>query len=187
MNYYLGRCKLTGVDVGQRIKNSRVKRGLSQTKLAEKVGVAKATILRIEAGKQNPSAKVLARIAKALNISADYLLGLKIGTEEIPAEILKLCRLAVDAGYYFAGFKDFLEWAVRTRRRLERLHGESRAPSKALFGSLDKFEGEGVRASVYGSMEIPKRFGNLTREQRRLLRKEAIEILEALESLEEPR
>jgi putative transcriptional regulator len=187
LNYYLSRCKLGRVNVGQRIKSSRVKRGLSQTKLAEAVGVAKATILRIEAGKQNPSAKVLAGIAKKLNVSADYLLGLKVTPEEIPAEILKLCRLAVDAGYYFGGFKDFLEWAVRTRRRLERLHGESRAPSKALFGNFDQFEGEGMHASAYESMEIPKRFGNLTKEQRRLLRKEAIEILEALEALEEPR
>lgn len=174
------------MDTGKRIKTLREKRGLSQVKLANSVGVAKATILRIEAGKQNPSAKLLGRIAKELNVSADYLLGLKITAEEIPAEILKLCRLAVDAGYYFRGFKDFLEWAVRTRKRLERLHGESGTPSKALFEGVNQPEREEVYANVGELSEFPRRFEGLTKEQRRILRKEAIEILKALEALEGP-
>lgn len=186
MNYYRARCKLSGVDVGKRIKKLREKRGLSQAKLAEAVGVAKATVLRIEAGKQNPSAKVLKGVAKELNVSADYLLGLRIPAEEIPAEILKLCQLAVDAGYYFGGFKDFLEWAVRTRRRLERLHGESGTPSKALFEGLNQPERDEVYANVGELSEFPRRFEGLTKEQRRILRKEAIEILKALEAFEGP-
>ena len=171
------------MDIGKRIKTLRGKRGLSQVKLATAVGVAKATILRIEAGKQNPSAKLLGSIAKELNVSADYLLGLKVTAEEIPAEILKLCQLAVDAGYYFGGFKDFLEWAVRTRRRLERLHGESGTPSKGLFEGFNQLEDGGVYASVAELDKIPRRFEALTKEQRRILRKEAIEILKALEVL----
>ena len=172
------------MDIGKRIKTLRDERGLSQVKLASAVGVAKATILRIEAGKQNPSAKLLGRIAKELNVSADYLLGLKVTAEEIPAEILKVCKLAVDAGYYFRGFKDFLEWAVRTRRRLERLHGESGTPSKELFEGFNQLYDGGVYASVGELGKIPRRFEALTKEQRRILRKEAIEILKALEVLE---
>ncbi len=50
------------------LKKAREKRGLTQGALAEKVGVDRVTIARIETGARNPSMDVLQRIAKALKV-----------------------------------------------------------------------------------------------------------------------
>lgn len=65
------------MNVGERIKDLRTKENLSQSKLANKIGVTKATISQYEIGgiKNIPNDK-LQKIATALNTSPQYLLGL---------------------------------------------------------------------------------------------------------------
>jgi len=46
----------------------RIQAGLNQTELAERVGVAQATIARYEAGTRSPSPEVLGRLADALGV-----------------------------------------------------------------------------------------------------------------------
>ena len=48
--------------IGERLKALRLKRGLSQRKLAKLSGVANATISQIEAGKLNPTVSLLKRV-----------------------------------------------------------------------------------------------------------------------------
>jgi transcriptional regulator with XRE-family HTH domain len=60
--------------LGQRIRELRKKQKLSQTELAEKADVALMTISRIERGEHDPHMKTLARISKALGVSAFGLL-----------------------------------------------------------------------------------------------------------------
>ena len=48
----------------------------SQTSLAKIVGVQRQTISLYATGQHNPNAYVLAKIARALNVSSDWLLGL---------------------------------------------------------------------------------------------------------------
>ena len=64
------------MQIGNIIKNRRVQLGLSQTELANKLGFkSKASISRIELGVQNlPQNKIL-EMAKALDISPEYLMG----------------------------------------------------------------------------------------------------------------
>lgn len=62
--------------VPERLKKSRIERGLSQEELAEKVGAGQNQISRYETGKSTPSVELLERIASVLNVSVDYLLGL---------------------------------------------------------------------------------------------------------------
>ena len=59
--------------MGDRIKETRKKRGLTQEQLAEKVGVTRQTIGLIEAGNYNPSISLCIEICKALNKSLDDL------------------------------------------------------------------------------------------------------------------
>lgn len=61
---------------GQRIRQVRESLGWTQDDLAEKIGVAVLQINRYEHDKNEPSAEMLSRLAKALGCSADYLLGL---------------------------------------------------------------------------------------------------------------
>ncbi len=56
-------------EVVQTIIEQRIKRGWSQTRLAEAVGSRQPVISRLERGDGNPSIHTLHRIAKALDLS----------------------------------------------------------------------------------------------------------------------
>lgn len=56
-----------------KIKELRLKYGLTQEQLAEKVGVRRETIVFLEQGKYNPSLKLAHDVAKALKTSIDKL------------------------------------------------------------------------------------------------------------------
>ena len=58
----------------ERLKQLRKQKNLSQTELAEAVGVHYNHIGRYERGSSRPSADALQRIATALSVSADYLM-----------------------------------------------------------------------------------------------------------------
>ena len=56
-------------EVVKTIIRERIKRGWSQTELAEAIGSRQPVISRLERGDSNPSLHTLGRIAKALNLS----------------------------------------------------------------------------------------------------------------------
>lgn len=60
--------------IGTRIKDERKKRNMTQKELADKVDISPAAINQFEKGVKKPSSEVLTKIAKALDISTDYLL-----------------------------------------------------------------------------------------------------------------
>jgi transcriptional regulator with XRE-family HTH domain len=63
--------------LGVRIRMHRVRLGWKQVDLAEKVGISTQAISLIEMGKTEPRANHIRKIADALGVSADYLLGRK--------------------------------------------------------------------------------------------------------------
>jgi transcriptional regulator with XRE-family HTH domain len=72
---------------GQRLKKEREIRGLTQADLAKEVKVSVPTIAEYEAGKKMPRHNKLIILAKTLNVSTDYLLGLTDIKE--PAHMIK--------------------------------------------------------------------------------------------------
>ncbi len=62
--------------VGERIKKLREERGITRQKLAEIVGVSTTSLYYIEKGINIPSSTLVAKIAEALGVTTDYLLGL---------------------------------------------------------------------------------------------------------------
>lgn len=60
--------------IGQRIRKTRMARGMSQTDLAESAGVKNHTMWRYEQGKTMPSAVPLEKIADALGVPQRFLL-----------------------------------------------------------------------------------------------------------------
>jgi transcriptional regulator with XRE-family HTH domain len=61
--------------LAQNLRRFREDAGLTQLQLAEAADVADATISRIERGRLAPSAALLAKLAGALRVSVDDLLG----------------------------------------------------------------------------------------------------------------
>jgi putative transcriptional regulator len=54
-----------------KIKEYRVRRDLTQEKLAEIVGVRRETIIFLEQGKYNPSLRLAHNVARALQVTMD--------------------------------------------------------------------------------------------------------------------
>jgi transcriptional regulator with XRE-family HTH domain len=69
--------------IGQRIQRRRQHFAWTQEDLARESGVPQATISRIEKGqRKNPGADVVRRLARALGVTADWLIGMYDEDEE---------------------------------------------------------------------------------------------------------
>ncbi|HJA26901.1 MULTISPECIES: helix-turn-helix domain-containing protein [Limosilactobacillus] len=63
--------------IGDKIRDLRNRKRLSQTELSKILHVSQQTITKWETGKAEPSSSAIANIAKYFGVSADYLLGTK--------------------------------------------------------------------------------------------------------------
>ena len=64
------------VDFGEKVKNLRLERNLTQKQLANMAGVAVSAISSYESGNRYPSYDVLINLAHIFHVRTDYLLGL---------------------------------------------------------------------------------------------------------------
>jgi len=98
----------------------REKRGKSQVNVAVHIGVAQEMISSYESGKTYPSANTLIKLAKHLETSTDFLLGLtqdptpvrffdknQLTTEEIEF-LTRFTRLAIEDKLKLCGYMDSL-------------------------------------------------------------------------------
>jgi transcriptional regulator with XRE-family HTH domain len=60
--------------IGERIKHLRTVAGLTQTGLAERVGLTYVQVGRYETGKSSPSSEVLQKLAAVLETTSDFLM-----------------------------------------------------------------------------------------------------------------
>lgn len=63
------------MDFGNKITQIRKEKGLSREDLGKQVGTSGAIIGRYERGDMAPSIEIATKIAKALNVSLDFLVG----------------------------------------------------------------------------------------------------------------
>lgn len=68
-----------------KIKEARESAGYSQKALAEIIGVKANTFHGYESGKHDPKSELLIEIAKACNVTVDFLLGLEDAQKKSPA------------------------------------------------------------------------------------------------------
>ena len=75
---------MSGFDVGTRLKQLRLKRGLSQRELAKRAGVTNSTISLVEQNSVSPSVSSLKKILDALPVSiSEFFAGEEIAQEHI--------------------------------------------------------------------------------------------------------
>lgn len=85
-------------EMGQRVKNERIKHNMSREKLAEVLDLSSVFIGQIERGERKMSLDTLCKIADYLNISLDYLvngyskLSREIDIEQIQSLINRCSR-----------------------------------------------------------------------------------------------
>jgi transcriptional regulator with XRE-family HTH domain len=84
----IGMRQSDGKHFGQRLRESRVAAGLSQSELEDISGIPKARLSRYENGHVEPSIQTLARLSRALNVSEASLLGDQRATLEDFFQIL---------------------------------------------------------------------------------------------------
>lgn len=77
-------------DLPKRLKKIRGARKLTQEAVAERAGIRPSALCRFENGVRTPSVNDIKILAVALNVSADYLLGLSLDASplELRAEPL---------------------------------------------------------------------------------------------------
>lgn len=63
--------------LGERLKELRCDRGLTQKQLAVELGINKVTYSRYESSLREPSISTLIKIANYYGVTVDYILGLK--------------------------------------------------------------------------------------------------------------
>ena len=64
-----------------RLKELREQRGISQTELANFLGVVRSTICQYEKGNRRPYINILGKLSDYFNVSVDYLLGREADSE----------------------------------------------------------------------------------------------------------
>lgn len=65
------------MQIHEKIKEARIKKGWTQDRIAEEMETTQAMIWRYESGRTQMTAAVLKRYCEILNVSADEILGLK--------------------------------------------------------------------------------------------------------------
>ena len=79
--------------LGQRIKELRKQKGMSQEYLAEESGLSLRTIQRIENGETNPTGESLKRLSNALNVNPDELIDWSVKVDKRYLTFLNLSAL----------------------------------------------------------------------------------------------
>lgn len=65
------------VDFGNTLKTQRLSKNMTQSQLAQKLGLTKSVISAYETGLRMPSYDILIHIARIFNVSTDFLLGVE--------------------------------------------------------------------------------------------------------------
>ena len=67
------------VEFGEKLRTLRKEKNLTQQQLAARIGVKKSVISFYEMGDRMPSPEVIKKLASALHVSTDFLLGVEKG------------------------------------------------------------------------------------------------------------
>lgn len=86
--------------LSQKINELRLANGWSQVQLAKKLNVTKQTVSNWENDNIQPSIDMLVRLAKAFNVTTDYLLGLedipRLNVDGLPIHVISHLSQLID-------------------------------------------------------------------------------------------
>lgn len=85
------------LELGNRLKALRQKNNLTQSQVAERLGLSKAVVSSYEIASRYPSYEVLVKLAVLYGVSTDYLLGLDNRTMIDITTLTLVQRSAIEA------------------------------------------------------------------------------------------
>jgi transcriptional regulator with XRE-family HTH domain len=124
-----------GRHFGNRLRETRLAAGLSQSELEELSGIPKARLSRYENGHVEPSIQTLARLAKALNVSEASLLGDQRAIMEDFFKVLGERGVTIASKEQAAGLAQAVADMVQALGGIESVAGSPTAPQPAEQGS----------------------------------------------------
>jgi XRE family transcriptional regulator, master regulator for biofilm formation len=95
-------------NIGDQLKRIRSKKGLSITKLSLIAGISKGYLSSIESHKTNPSAHMIQKLAKALEVPVEQLLNIQV--ELLDPEWVELVTQAKEIGIDKEEIRAFLAY-----------------------------------------------------------------------------
>lgn len=101
--------------IGERIKELRKSKKMSQSELGKFIGVSQTTVTAWENGRAEPSSSYVAKLATFFNVSTDYLLG-----RDSKEDDLKTADLADDDTIFTFEGKPIPEQDLEYMKRLLR-------------------------------------------------------------------
>ncbi|WP_131077199.1 helix-turn-helix domain-containing protein [Clostridioides difficile] len=108
--------------LGDRIANLRKELDINQKELATKVGITEASLSRYENNLREPKSEIIVRLAKALETSTDYLLGVNDNTKISKEEKLIIENLSV---------------SEKTKKLLEKIYSLEKEDREAIEKMID--------------------------------------------------
>lgn len=99
--------------IGFEIKRRRLYKNLSITKLSELAGISKSYLSSIENHETNPTAHMIQKIAKALEVPVEQLLDIQV--EILDPEWVELLAQAKELGLDKEEIRDFLAYEAWKR------------------------------------------------------------------------
>jgi XRE family transcriptional regulator, master regulator for biofilm formation len=96
------------ISLGKQIKKLRLRKGLSITKLAKKAAISKGYLSCIERHITNPSAHIIQKLAKALEVPVEQLLSIQV--ELLDPEWVELVTQAKEMGINKEEVRAFLAY-----------------------------------------------------------------------------
>lgn len=108
--------------LGDRIANLRKELDINQKELATKVGITEASLSRYENNLREPKSEIIVRLAKALETSTDYLLGINDNTKISKEDKLIIENLSV---------------SEKTKKLLEKIYSLEKEDREAIEKMID--------------------------------------------------
>ncbi len=148
------RRSIGAVDLGQRIKELRSRRGISQTELARRVGVTPSNVSQVESNLIYPSLPALMKMAEILSVEVSAFFQ---RSEETGHPVVFPDRQAVDVN-----LPDLPRGAAISAKRLTPIHIETRAepfiievpPKSRLNAHFFSHKGEEMGYLMSGKLEL---------------------------------
>lgn len=117
-----------------RLREVRLKRGLTQGQLADAVGLKFQTISRLELGREKPTYETAIKLTKALDVSYDYLFGRDdlsyLSDDEDVVKCLEYARDNPNIRMLFSVTKDATKEDIETAVAIiQALRGETESDS----------------------------------------------------------